>query len=135
MCSPLRFVPRASLQLNRTTYSVIHIVGLQNTYVTALYKMAATCNFGTMADTLIKDRLVIWIRNVKATENLLERNNLHLETCIGTCIEDVTDNARISDLPSDFIRLTEFPSVSRKGSRYPGITAMLQKLTECSKFD
>ena len=38
-------------------------------YITALYKLSSTCNFGTMTERLIKDSLVIGIRDDKAREN------------------------------------------------------------------
>ena len=42
-------------------------------YITALYKLSSTCNFGTMTDRLIKDRLVIGIRDDKVREKLLAK--------------------------------------------------------------
>ena len=49
-------------------------------YITALYKLSSTCNFGTMTDRLIKDRLVIGIRDDKVREKLLAKEQLDLET-------------------------------------------------------
>ena len=53
-------------------------------YITALYKLSSICNFGTMTERLIKDRLVIGIRDDKAREKLLAKEQLDLETCINT---------------------------------------------------
>ena len=53
-------------------------------YITVLYKLSSTCNFGTMTERLIKDILVIGIRDDKAREKLLAKEQLDLETCIDT---------------------------------------------------
>ena len=53
-------------------------------YITALYKLSSTCNYGTMTERLIKDRLFIGIRDDKAREKLLAKEQLDLETCINT---------------------------------------------------
>ena len=51
-------------------------------YITALYKLSATCNFGSLRERLIRDRLVIGVRDEQAREKLLAKENLNLETCI-----------------------------------------------------
>lgn len=51
-------------------------------YITALYKLSATCNFGTLRERLIRDRLVIGIKDDKAREKLLAKEDLNLETCV-----------------------------------------------------
>ena len=33
-------------------------------YVTALRKLAKTCNYGTLADSLIRDRIVVGIKTI-----------------------------------------------------------------------
>ena len=42
-------------------------------YITAPYKLSSTCNFGTMTERLIKDILVIGIRDDTAREKLLAK--------------------------------------------------------------
>ena len=51
-------------------------------YITALYKLSATCNVGSLRERLIRDRLVIGVRDEQAREKLLAKDNLNLETCI-----------------------------------------------------
>ena len=70
-------------------------------YITALYKLSSTCNFGTMTDRLIKDRLVIGIRDDKVREKLLAKEQLDLETCIDTLKMLQLTHAYAQDINTD----------------------------------
>ena len=70
-------------------------------YITALYKLSSTCNFGTMTDRLIKDRLVIGIRDDKVREKLLAKEQFDLETCIDTLKMLQLTHAYAQDINTD----------------------------------
>ena len=57
-------------------------------YLTALRNMTDTCNFctcPTMKDSLIRDRIVLGIRNEDAPKRLLQERKLHLKKCMDIC--------------------------------------------------
>ena len=47
--------------------------------------MATTCNFGTLQDSLIRDRIICGIRNSTLREELLKAADLDLEKCLRSC--------------------------------------------------
>eukprot|EP00118_Oscarella_pearsei_P022446 m.259638 g.259638 ORF g.259638 m.259638 type:complete len:238 (+) comp40426_c1_seq4:2210-2923(+) len=54
-------------------------------YVTDLRKLANTCDFGQVKDSLIRDRLVCGLLNRKVREQLLTTSNLTLEKVVDRC--------------------------------------------------
>ena len=47
-------------------------------FIASLYNLAADCNFGNLKDELIRDRIVVGIRNLALSEQL---------HCVTTCLE------------------------------------------------
>lgn len=56
-----------------------------DSYVTELRLLAKTCNFGTLRDSLIRDRIVCGGNNTIMRERLLREKNLTLDTCLQLC--------------------------------------------------
>ena len=54
-------------------------------YVTALRTLAKTCNFGALESTLIRDRIVIGVRDTSTGKELLQVAKLTLKDCIDIC--------------------------------------------------
>ena len=54
-------------------------------FVTDLKLLAATCNFGTLHDSLISDRIICRIRNSTLCEELLKVVDLDLDKCLRAC--------------------------------------------------
>ena len=54
-------------------------------YLTALKALAKTCNFGSLKDELIRDRIVYGIRDTGTRKKLLQEAGLTLQRCIDTC--------------------------------------------------
>ena len=57
-------------------------------YLTALRNLAETCNFCTcpaMGDSLLRDRIVLGIKNEEARKRLLQQRKLDLKKCIDIC--------------------------------------------------
>lgn len=54
-------------------------------YVTALRKMAKTCNFGTNEERMLRDRIVLGVRDDLVRQKLLEDRHLTLTSCIEVC--------------------------------------------------
>ena len=56
-----------------------------HTYVDRLRKQAATYEFGTLTDELIRDRLVLGIRDESTKLRLLKEDNLDLNKALHIC--------------------------------------------------
>ena len=54
-------------------------------FVTDLKVVASTCNFGTLKDSLVCDRIICGIQDKQLREDLLKESDLNLETCLRTC--------------------------------------------------
>ncbi|XP_033750517.1 uncharacterized protein K02A2.6-like [Pecten maximus] len=54
-------------------------------YVSALRTLAKTCNYTTLEDALIRDRIVIGIRDNHTRKKLLQDSKLTLNSCIDIC--------------------------------------------------
>ena len=54
-------------------------------YVTALPTLAATCEFGELPESLIRDRFVCGLSNTVVKERLLRTSGLKLQTDLDTC--------------------------------------------------
>jgi transposase InsO family protein len=52
------------------------------TFITALHKLSETCEFGTLRDELIRDRVVVGIRDAKLSERLQLDDKLTLEKTV-----------------------------------------------------
>lgn len=66
-----------------------------NCYLIELKKLAATCEYGTMKDSIIKDMIVLGVRNNKLRENLLKDTDLTLQkaTDIANAAEKAQEQA------------------------------------------
>lgn len=54
-------------------------------YLTELKVLSATCGFGQLRDSLIKDRIVCGINDPEVRNRLLRENDLDLEKCVNMC--------------------------------------------------
>ena len=54
-------------------------------FVTDLKLLAASCNFGSLKESLVRDRIICGIRDKQLREELLKDPNLDLERCLNVC--------------------------------------------------
>ncbi|XP_039298693.1 uncharacterized protein LOC111050145 isoform X1 [Nilaparvata lugens] len=54
-------------------------------FLLELKKLSSSCNFGSLKDSLIKDRVISGINNVNLKERLLKEENLNLEKAVKIC--------------------------------------------------
>lgn len=54
-------------------------------FLTDLKKLSASCGFGNLKDSLIKDRIVIGIHDEDLQRRLLKEEELNLEKCVSMC--------------------------------------------------
>ena len=55
------------------------------TYVASLRSLAKTCNYGELANDLIRDRIVVGIRDNSVRKRLLRESKLTLKSCVDIC--------------------------------------------------
>ena len=67
-----------------------------NTYVASLRTLSETCNYGEIEESLIRDRIVIGIKDNTTRKKLLQDHKLTLKKCIDICRanETTTDNSK-----------------------------------------
>ena len=68
-------------------------------YVTALRTLAKTCNFcDCMDDTIIRDRIVLRIKDKQTRKRLLQERKLTLKTCINLCKSSEATNVQLKTI-------------------------------------
>ena len=66
-------------------------------FVSDIRTLASTCQFcDCIRDSLIRDRIVLGIRNEALTKRLLNQRNLTLEQCINICMSEESTEAQFS---------------------------------------
>ena len=56
-----------------------------DTYLVALRKLVRTCNYGALAESLLRDRIVMGIQDQAARKRMLQDSRLTLKDAIGVC--------------------------------------------------
>ena len=69
-----------------------------DTYVTTLRVLAETCEFGTLEDDLIRDRLVCGVRDKGIRRKLLQECGLTLLKCVDICQANEATAAQLKDM-------------------------------------
>ena len=67
-------------------------------YLTTLRSLAKTCNFGELRDNLIRDRIVIGIRDNSVRKKLLAEGKLTLDKCINICRANNTTAKQLKEI-------------------------------------
>ena len=67
-------------------------------FLTALRSLAKTCNFGAMQDRMIRDRVVVGIRDNGTRKKLLAENKLTLNKCIDICRASETTSKQLKEM-------------------------------------
>ena len=70
-------------------------------YVTILRKLCETCDFGTLKNSLIKDRIVLGVNNTKTRERLLRVPDLTLEKALDVVRSAEATEMQMKQLDSD----------------------------------
>ena len=82
-------------------------------YVTALRTLAKTCNF--LEDSLIRDRIVIGVKDNQARKKLLQVSKLTLKDCIDICRSYETTSHQLKEINQEEVHALQ-RSVSSRSS-------------------
>ena len=66
-----------------------------DSYVASLCSLTKTCNYGSLSDSLIRDRIVVGIRYNGTRKRLLEEAKLAPNKCIDICRSSESTSARL----------------------------------------
>ena len=83
-------------------------------YVTELKNLAATCEYRDLRDELIRDRIVIGIKNNAVRGRLLREADLTLSRTIEMCRADEASKIQIKSLDSRVVNEVKRSSVKRE---------------------
>ena len=112
--------------------------------VTRLRKLAASCDYGALTDELIRDRLVIGLKNQGDKVRLLREKSLDLKKAIQTCTTSEIASQQIKTIIGAGDNNTEvvkkfsekkFPHRSRSKKRDEGRSSNLEKKLEKKKSE
>lgn len=76
-------------------------------YVTALQKLVKTCNYGSLTDSLIRDRMVVGINDNSACKKLLQTSKLTLGQCIDICRSSQTSARQLKQMNQEEVRFVK----------------------------
>ena len=69
-----------------------------DTYITTLRALAETCDFGTLKDDLLRDRIVCGVRENVIRRKLLQESGLTLSKCVDICRANEATAAQLKAL-------------------------------------
>ncbi|XP_072165927.1 uncharacterized protein [Diadema setosum] len=82
-------------------------------FLTDLKQKAATCEFGNLNDSLVKDRIIIGIRDASLRTKLLEKSDLTLQQTIDACRTAEVTNAQTANLNASASTVQEVHAVKK----------------------
>ena len=86
-----------------------------DSYVACLRSLAKTCNYGELQDSLIRDRLVMGIRNNSVRKRLLQDSKLTLKSCINMCRAGESTEKKLKEIQHDeVLNYTQSRDTKRK---------------------
>lgn len=110
------FLPKVNVTFERHKFFTRNQKSGENieSYVTELKALAATCDFGKLKDSLIKDRVVCGIDNNKLREKLLTEHNLTLTKCIDICRSAESTKTQLKEINSETIQVNSVKGYDNK---------------------
>ncbi|CAC5422751.1 unnamed protein product [Mytilus coruscus] len=75
-----------------------------DTYVAALRTLVKTCNYGTLEESLIRDRIVIGLRENSTRKKLLQDAKLTLNHCVDICRANEKTSIQMKDISQEEVK-------------------------------
>ena len=85
-----------------------------DTYVATLRTLVKTCNYGTLEESLIRDRIVIGIRDNTTRKKLLQDAKLTLTSCIDICRANEKTIMQMKEISQEDVQLIRRKEKPRK---------------------
>ncbi|XP_041350800.1 uncharacterized protein LOC121369792 [Gigantopelta aegis] len=103
-----------------------------DTYVTSLRKLVKTCNFNTYEDHMLRDRIVLGVRDDTVRQKLLEDRKLTLSSCIEVCRAHESSHIQAKAITSSAPRVID--RVNRRNSPGTKHTVQQKKCKKCGRL-
>ena len=78
-----------------------------STFITVLYKLAEPCQYGQLRDEMIRDRIVVGLKDATLTEKLQLKSDLTLKTAITKARQSEAFKKQQHAIRSQFQEVTE----------------------------
>ena len=85
-----------------------------DTYITTLRALAETCEFETLKDDLIRDRIICGVRDKGIQRKLLQECSLTLSKCVDICRANEATAAQLEDMAPSQTTEQEVNAVNQK---------------------
>ena len=102
-----------------------------DTYLSSLRKLAKTCNYDALEDSLIRDRMVIGIRDESTRKKLLQHSKLSLKVCVDICRANEQTEQRIKAMKQEEVSVVRKQNKRVNNSKS---TEKVVRLGECKFF-
>lgn len=96
-----------------------------DSYVTDLRDLSSSCDFGSLTDSLIKDKLILGIKDRVLKDRLLRIKDLTLNQALDVCRSAETTSRQLQDISSDETGCSDVNKISK--SRYSDSTNQGQR--------
>ncbi|CAH3041409.1 unnamed protein product [Porites lobata] len=85
-----------------------------DSYLTALMKLSESCGFGTLRESLVRDRLVLGVKDDRVREKLLGKRDLDLDKAIKTIKASQVTHSRASEIAGEISSQEDVSAVKHK---------------------
>ena len=109
-----------------------------DSYITALMKLSEPCGFGALRESLVRDRLILGVKDDRVREKLLGKRDLNLDKAIETIKASQVTHSRATEISEEFSANEDINAVRqkwkpkrRKGSDRKPPSKVPPKLEEC----
>ena len=90
-----------------------------DSYLSAFRSLIKTCNFGTLQDNLLRDRVVLGIRENSTRKKLLAESKLTLEKCISICRANKTTSKQLKEIAGEEVNAINSASLPSHSTGNP----------------
>ena len=109
-----------------------------DSYITALMKLSESCGFGALRESLVRDRLILGVKDDRVREKLLGKRDLNLDKAIETIKASQVTHSRATEISEEFSANEDINAVRQKwkpkrgkGSDRKPPSKVPPKLKEC----
>lgn len=115
------FVPRINTVYKRAQFNqrIQRADETVDSFVAALYALGENCNYGALHDELIRDRLVVGLRDTSLAERLQMDKDLTLEKAINQARQSEVIQRRRTDIKGEIKMETDAVTVKHKKQEHP----------------
>ncbi len=104
-------------------------------FVMRLKKLSKTCNFGALEESLVRDRIVVGIKDEATQKKLLQQDSLTLKLCVDICRSFESTATKMKAMKQENVDVIDTPKHPKppKGPRNEKGTAPLIQCKYCGR--